>query len=142
MASAKSTRSQARSTRRLAELQDLLFFITVGLLATHELDAMPNHEWRVLPLTSFLSDEIGRRMFVLGHVPLFALVAWIAAQGSGSVAALAFSAFAIIHVGLHWLYRNHPMYEFRGLMSRALIWGPGVFAIAHLLVSAFDRNFA
>ena len=138
----RSTRSRARSTRRLAELQDLLFFTTVGLLATHELDAMTNHEWRVLPLTSFMSDEIGRRVFVLGHMPLFALLAWIAAQGGGSVAAFAFSAFAILHVGLHRVFRTHPKYEFRGPISRFLIWGPGVFAAGHLLVSAFGWNFA
>ena len=37
----------------------------MGTLFTHELDAMLNHEWRVLPLTSWLSDEIGMIVFVL-----------------------------------------------------------------------------
>lgn len=43
----------------------------LATLATHELDAMSNREWRVLPLFSLLPDNLGRVAFVAAHVPLF-----------------------------------------------------------------------
>ena len=46
----------------------------MGTLITHELDAMPNHEWQVLPLTSWMPNEIGMIVFVLIHIPLFAVL--------------------------------------------------------------------
>ena len=114
---------------------DLLFFGMVGLLATHELDAVQKHEWRVLPLTSWMSDELGRIVFLVAHVPLFFLIAWVGAQGSMSPPAFLLSGFSIVHIGLHWVFRNNPKYEFRGLISNSLIAGAGVFGGAHLIVS-------
>ena len=59
------------ATRRI---KSAVFYIGLGLLFTHELDAMPNHEWRVLPVLSALSDSTGELVFVLAHVPIFAIV--------------------------------------------------------------------
>ncbi len=103
-----------------------------GTLATHELDAIKRHEWRILPLTSFMPERIGEAVFVWAHVPLFALIIWIAEQGAASTAAQWLSGFAVVHVGLHWLYRNHPMYEFNNLRSWVLVLLPGVFGAVHL----------
>ena len=116
--------------------EDLFFFSMVALLATHELDAIQNHEWRVLPLTSWLPEQTGRAVFLLSHIPLFFIVAWIVALGSASFSALLLSGFSILHVGLHWLFRNHPQYEFKGFVSNFLIVGAGVSGGAHLLVVA------
>lgn len=33
------------------------FYLGLALLFTHEMDSMPNHEWRVLPLLGSLSDS-------------------------------------------------------------------------------------
>ena len=42
---------------------------------------MPNHEWLILPLTSWMTPEIGKMVFVLIHIPLFAvLIALISSQ--------------------------------------------------------------
>lgn len=53
-------------------MKNNIFYIGVGMSFTHELDAMLNNEWRVLPLTSGLPDEMGQTVFVLAHIPLFA----------------------------------------------------------------------
>ncbi|MEL7313293.1 MAG: DUF6713 family protein, partial [Pseudomonadota bacterium] len=55
-------------------MKDALFYLGLGLLFSHELDAMPNHEWRVLPVLSQLEDSVGQTAFVVAHVPLFALI--------------------------------------------------------------------
>jgi hypothetical protein len=48
---------------------------------------------------------------------------------------LAIAAFCVIHVGLHGLLRNHPDYAFKGPVSIGLIWGAGVFGLAHLAMA-------
>ena len=61
-----------------------VFLIGVGMLSTHELDAMTHAEWRVLPLTSWLAPDMGRLTFVVLHVPIFALVlGWLTSQVPG-----------------------------------------------------------
>ncbi len=111
---------------------DLVFWLMAGFLIAHELDAMRRHEWRVLPLVRSLPENVGREFFLWAHVPLFVLVLWIAAQGSSSMPALFLSAFAVIHVGLHWAFRNHPAYEFNNPSSIGLILGAGIFGAIHL----------
>ena len=112
----------------------LAFWLMAGFLATHELDAMVRHEWRVLPVLRLLPDETGKQVFLWAHVPFFALVMWIAGQGPFSTPALVLSAFSIVHVGLHWIFRNHPAYEFRGFGSNALIVLAGLSGAAHVAV--------
>ena len=45
-------------------MKNIIFYLAMGIMFTHELDAMPNHEWRVLPLTSWLPDEYGIIVFL------------------------------------------------------------------------------
>ena len=52
-----------------------MFFLGIGLIFTHELDAMVNNEWRVLPLTSWLCDEFGKLVFLVAHIPISSIVA-------------------------------------------------------------------
>ena len=89
---------------------------------------MKRHEWRVLPLTSYLSDRWGELVFVWAHIPLLVLVFWIVSQGATSPAAIGLSGFAILHIGLHWVFRKHPKNEFNNWVSWALILLPGGFA--------------
>ena len=117
-------------------MEIMAFWTTIALLLTHELDAVARHEWRILPLTSFLADATGRQVFIWAHVPLILAVLWIAAAGASSIAAIAFSAFAIAHIALHWLFRNHPANEFANPSSRLLIWLPGLSGATHLALVA------
>jgi hypothetical protein len=105
-----------------------VFNVAFGLLTTHELDAMRRHEWRVLPLTSWMSEQVGMDTFILIHVPLFAGLAsccWATEPSRRRLARTLFSGFCVVHVGLHWLLRNHQNYEFRGFLSNGLILGAG-----------------
>lgn len=109
------------------------FWTTLGLTILHELDAIRRHEWRVLPLTRSLTDGAGRAVFIWAHLPLGLLLIWIAAQGAVSAAGFWMSAFMVAHVGLHWLYRNHPKNELTGGYSWTLIIGAGLSGLAHIL---------
>ena len=116
-------------------MAELFYVAMLGFFITHELDAMQRHEWRILPLTSFLPDEIGRQVFVWMHVPLFAALFFYGAGDPTSTVAFGLSVFAIIHVGLHWLFRRHAKNEFDNPTSWAIIIGAGVFGAAHLVLT-------
>ena len=114
---------------------DLVFFALLGVFFTHELDAVKRHEWRVLPLTSFLPDRLGEQVFIWAHVPVFALILWGGdGQPSGPVR-IAVAAFAIVHVVLHWIYRSHPKNEFNTWGSWTLILLAGALGAVFLVLA-------
>ncbi|MGI9405612.1 MAG: DUF6713 family protein, partial [Hyphomicrobiaceae bacterium] len=116
-----------------------LYLLAVSFMFTHEMDAIRRHEWRVFPLADRLPDETGFLVFVLLHVPGFALVMWLSIPLDANVATpfqIAFSIFCIVHVGLHKLLERRLAFEFNNPLSQLLIWGSGVFGLGHL-ISAF-----
>ncbi len=118
-------------------LKDILFYLGVGTLFTHELDAMPNHEWRVLPGLSALPDETGMVAFVLAHVPLFALVIGTIASLDPRIrrnARIAVAAFLVVHAVLHTLFRGHVAYDFAGWLSNSLIYGAALAGAVFLFL--------
>ena len=112
----------------------ILFLLGVALLATHELDAIYRHEWRLFFGWTPLSDESAYRLFTLLHVPLFVFLYYQAARGDRWFEN-AFDAFLMIHVGLHFAFRRHPQNEFRNAFSQTLIWGAGATGLLHLVLS-------
>lgn len=122
-------------------MQEFIFYFGVGLFFTHELDAMLNNEWRVFPLTSWLKEVVGRTVFVLMHVPLFAvLVALISSTDETIRNRTLFwlSAFFVFHGVLHAAFTIHKKYEFGSLQSNFLIFGA---AICGLLYVFFDKIY-
>jgi hypothetical protein len=113
----------------------LLYHATVAVLLTHELDALKRHEWRVLPLTSWLSDRVGEQVFLWAHVPLVVALLWFGETPAPGAFREGVAAFAVLHVGLHWAYRHHPAYEFRGPSAWGLIVLAGVCGAAYLTVT-------
>ena len=111
---------------------DLAYYVMLGFFITHELDAVKRHEWRVLPLTSFLPDRVGEQVFIWAHVPLFACLFLFGGFDPNSTIAITLSAFSVIHILLHIVFRNHPAYEFNNLSSWSLIIGAGFFGGLHL----------
>lgn len=109
------------------------FYLGLGLLFTHEMDAMPNHEWRVLPLLRSLPDASGELLFLLAHVPLFAVAIAFIASLNPKTRALSqkiASGFLIVHAILHYAFSGHADYEFDSLTSSILIYGAAVCGVA------------
>ena len=122
---------------------DLLFFVGFALLACHELDAVAQAEWRLLPFLSQMADEDAYTVFVFLHVPLFALLMWWTSSTSALVrfrAQLSVDAFMVIHVGLHMLFRLHADYTFHSALSQVCIFGAGAVGLAHALLAMRARN--
>jgi hypothetical protein len=110
-------------------IRQVLFFLTFAFILGHELDAVTQHEWRLLPVLNLLDDDTGRAAFVAIHVPLVVLLMWLNARGGWVFHAL-FGGFCAVHVGLHWAFEGHPFYTFMNPLSQILIWGAGIAGAA------------
>jgi hypothetical protein len=115
----------------------------LGTLFTHELDAMTHHEWRILPLTSWLPDDIGMLVFLLFHIPLFATVTALIASENKTISRrskIGFSMFLVIHGVLHSVFMSNTAYEFLSASSTILIFGGAGLGIIHLLLEFWEKR--
>lgn len=119
-------------------LRNWLFYLGFATLATHELDAMTQSEWRLLYLLRDLPDPLARDLFVLLHVPLLALLLWLTFHPQARIrdgSRLALSGFLVVHVGLHLSLQAHPAYSFFSPLSLGLIYGGGLLGLGYLLAT-------
>lgn len=112
----------------------LLFVVGISLLLTHELDAIQHHEWRLFAFLRPFGEERAYQLFVLLHIPLFILFLWLVIAPVRWLE-IALDLFLIIHVGLHYLFRNHPDYTFSGWFSHGVIAAAGVVGALHLVLT-------
>jgi len=123
---------------------DLLFYTGLAFLLCHELDAVAQAEWRLLPFLSGMNDGDAYAAFVALHIPLFALVLWW--TGSTTLrtrrrSQLFVDAFLVIHAGLHTALRSHEAYTFHTTLSEACIYGAAALGLIHTALSIrFARN--
>jgi heme/copper-type cytochrome/quinol oxidase subunit 3 len=126
-------------------MKDFIFYLGMGALFTHEIDAMQNHEWRVLPILRMLPDELGMAVFVVAHVPIFAILISLVASANVRVRSRSrffISGFLVLHGLLHALFVNHPNYEFSSVLSNTLIFGGAVFGAIYLGLEFMSRKDA
>lgn len=124
-------------------MKNTIFYLGLALLFTHELDSMPNHEWRVMPILSTMSDSTGMVLFLAAHIPIFAVViAFIASldQKVRTRARNIFCGFLIFHTVLHYLFSGNPAYEFSSSISFVLIYGAGLCGVSYFLVSYLNHE--
>ena len=118
-----------------APRREWLFLLGYGLLATHELDAVLRAEWRVLPGLSLLDEALARTLFVMLHVPLFALLTGLLASSRPAIrdrTRHGISLFLVVHAGLHLLFSGHRHYDFATPLSEALIFGGALCGLGWL----------
>lgn len=117
---------------------DFLFFGALSLLLCHEMDAVAQAEWRLLPVLSGLDDTAGYLWFVALHVPLFALLLWWTSSPAARTrrtAQLSLDAFMVIHAGLHLALHDRPDYTFHSPLSGLLIFGAAALALPHAILT-------
>ncbi len=124
-------------------MKNTVFYLGIGALFTHELDAVQNHEWRILPLIRMLPEETAMNLFIAAHVPLFALLlACVTSSDTRTrhMSRLIIGAFLIFHGGLHTLYMSHPSYEFSSILSNTLIFGGAVLGAVYVTIELFSKK--
>ena len=115
----------------MATWASLLFILNVTFITIHELDAIYQHEWRVFFGFTTLSDEAAYRLFTALHVPLLMFILWNLQIRPFQIG---LDIFLIIHAGLHWFLRNHPLVTFNNWFSRIWIFGGALLGAIHLLL--------
>jgi len=104
---------------------------------------MPNHEWRLLPILNSLSESSAELVFLIAHIPFFALaIAFVASthQRTRLLAQRIASGFLILHGALHLAFLGQADYEFSSTLSSALIYGAALCGIAYFLVATFEGD--
>lgn len=124
-------------------MRNIVFYLGLGILFTHEMDAMPNHEWRVLPILNALPDATGEFAFLIAHVPLFAVViAFVASLNikTRELAQKLASGFLIVHAALHFAFSGHADYEFSSFTSSLLIYGAAFCGAVFFVMLLVERK--
>jgi hypothetical protein len=114
----------------MATVAWVLFLSVVSFLLVHELDAVRQREWQFFFAPLPVSDETAVRIFTAVHAPLFVVVLGSLESPTAQVAV---DTFAIIHAGVHFGLRNHPLVAFGGLFSRFWIYGGALLGALHLV---------
>jgi hypothetical protein len=114
---------------------NILFYIALSVLITHEMDAVRCKEWRIFPGLSLLSDNLGFTIFLLAHIPLFSLLTFYLLNSSNIDSLIYYlEIFFIVHLVLHLLYIRHPKNEFKDWISWTLIIAPAVLGFTDLVI--------
>ncbi|MDH5257022.1 MAG: hypothetical protein OEX07_03410 [Gammaproteobacteria bacterium] len=127
----------------MQKIKNIIFYIGMSTLFTHELDALINHEWRLLPFIGLLSDEYGEMAFIFIHIPLFAILIALVASSNDKVrtrSRVGISVFLVIHGLLHVLFMGNVSYEFASTLSNVLIFGGAIFGAVFLLLDFIDKR--
>lgn len=124
---------------KLNRLKEIAFYLGLGGLFTHELDAIPNHEWRGMPLLQALPDETAMVVFIAAHVPLFAILIALVASPNARIRSrsrLVIGGFLLVHGVLHALSAGQATYEFSSTLSDLLIFGSAALGALYLGLEA------
>ena len=126
----------------MRKIKTWIYILAFSVLNAHELDAMSQHEWRLLLVLRDLPPDLAQSLFVTLHVPLVAMILWLTFNRSSAVTSWSrrtVCAFGIIHIGLHWHLQDHPNYTFHSWLSETLIVGYGVAGLLYLLIDGGGR---
>lgn len=110
------------------------FWISLGFMVVHELDAIRCKEWRIFPGLSSLGDGLGSKIFIIAHIPLFILLFFgLRSSVVHSYLVVGLDFFFIIHIFLHLAFYKHPENKFKDIYSWLLIIVCGVGGFLDLL---------
>lgn len=115
-------------------ISKFIFYVGLGLFFSHELDAVVQAEWRLLYALRDLSELEAMQAFILLHVPLFAIIAWLTHHVAPRVqlwSRACFSAFLVVHAILHFRLSASPLYTFDSPLSIALIYGGAIAGLGY-----------
>ncbi len=103
----------------------------------HEMDAIRCKEWRIFPGLSFLNDNVGYKVFMLAHVPLYYYI-FSSLHGENRESFMyGFSVFLVVHLGLHVLFLMHKKNEFKDWISWTIIGGAGACGLIDILLTKY-----
>jgi hypothetical protein len=118
-------------------MEHLFFYLAISFILMHEMDAIRCKEWRIFPLLSMLNDDLGFKVFMLAHIPLFTLVFMGLNQANNGQFIKGLNVFFIVHLGAHLLFLFHKKNEFKDWISWSIISGAALFGLLDLIEKRF-----
>lgn len=109
------------------------FYLGLGLILIHEMDAVRCKEWRIFPGLSVLKDKPGYILFLFAHIPLFVWLLYGLNSVDNESLITGLDYFFIIHLVLHVLYLGHKKNEFKDWISWTIISGTALCGFVDLL---------
>jgi hypothetical protein len=119
--------------KTIKKMQHLFFYLAISLIVMHEMDAIRCKEWRIFPLLSMLNDDVGFKVFMVAHIPLFTFIFIGLNQTNNEQFIQGLDVFFIVHLGLHLLFLFHKENEFKDWMSWSIIVGAALFGLLDLI---------
>lgn len=110
---------------------DSLYRLTAACLITHELDSIVKMTASPNPFGSILHLE--QSILIWGHIPIVLGLLFVVDSSMRALVRYGTCVFAVIHVALHWVYRDQPIYDFGSMASWVLILLAGIFGAAYLV---------
>ncbi len=127
----------------LARAANLVFYVGMSLLVAHELDAVLQHEWRLLPVLSGLDEQTAASTFILIHIPALTILYWSAAHDRKQIrepVRLGVDGFLIAHALIHLAVQNHEAYTFHPPIETITVFGGGVAGLLHAAMVKIPRT--
>lgn len=122
---------------------NILFYLAVSLLLTHELDAVANTEWRLLYFLRDLSDASAYPIFIILHVAIFMAVFIFTHHNNRKIRNWfrnGICLFLVIHSLIHFRLIGTDGYTFHGILSNSLIFGAALLGLAYLIFFGLRKN--
>lgn len=120
-----------------------VLMLCVSFFLGHELDAVRQAEWRLLYGFRDLPPHVAEAWFMLLHVPLLALVlglCWHRHRATREYSRRLLTGFTLVHAGLHYHLRDHPLNSFDSLLSQALIGGSALLGAIYWICTLKARR--
>ena len=119
-----------------------LFYFSLALLCTHEIDAVAHSEWQLLPVLSQMPNEAGFFWFVVLHIPLLTLIFWLTAHTSPIVARRSrfyLSALLFVHGVIHFSLSGNEDYTFAPPIETITVDGAALAGLAYVVIASFSK---
>jgi hypothetical protein len=110
---------------------DSLYRLTAACLITHEFDSIVRMTTNPDPFSSL--SHLEQSILIWGHIPVVLGLLFVAESTMRASIRYGTCVFAVIHVALHWVYRDQPLYDFGTMASWVLILLAGIFGAAYLV---------
>ena len=110
----------------------VIFAIELALLFTHEMDAVRRQEWQMFIILKDMADEKAFRIFMLLHIPLYAVILSLLLSDRMIIAMYITDIFLILHMLIHFAFTGHKANQMNGGVSKAIIYSAGLLALVHL----------
>lgn len=125
----------------MTRLAQFCLVIAFALFVVHEMDAMTHSEWLLLPVLSEFTEATGRDLFLLLHIPLFAVLVWaLFIWKRQAMFGLVFCSGLVVHSIAHYALSDHPEYSFVPPTETITVYGAALVSAIYLCLRVLPRR--